>query len=154
MRAVVQRVTASKVTVAGRVTGEIGKGMNVLIGISREDTEKDADYLVKKLAGLRIFDDEAGVMNRNAFETAPEGTQPEILVVSQFTLYGDARKGNRPSYIQAQAPEAARGLYLYLIEKLQNVGFHVETGEFRAEMDVEIHNDGPITILLDSTKTF
>ena len=153
MRAVVQRVLSSKVTVDGKVCGAIGPGMNVLLGISKEDTEKDADYLVKKLAGLRIFDDQEGVMNLNAFDAFPE-QQPEILAVSQFTLYGDVRKGNRPSYIMAEVPEKARLLYAYFTQKLQEVGFHVETGIFQADMQVDIQNDGPVTILLDSFKTF
>lgn len=153
MRAVVQRVLSSKVTVDGNICGAIGPGLNVLLGISKEDTEKDADYLVKKLAGLRIFDDEQGVMNLNAFDAFP-GRQPEILAISQFTLYGDVRKGNRPSYIMAEVPEKARLLYVYFTQKLKEAGFHVETGIFQADMQVEIHNNGPVTILLDSFKTF
>lgn len=154
MRAVVQRVLSSKVTVEGAVVGEIGKGMNVLLGISREDTEKDADYIVKKLCGLRIFDDAEGVMNLNAFDMCPDGEAPQILAVSQFTLYGDVRKGNRPSYIMAEAPERARVLYEYFTGKLQEAGFQVATGVFQADMQVEIQNDGPVTVLLDSFKTF
>ncbi len=154
MRAVVQRVQSSKVTVEGRVVGAIGTGMTVLLGVSREDTEKDADYLVKKIAGLRIFDDADGVMNLNAFDKAGEGRTPELLAVSQFTLYADARKGNRPSYIMAESPERARQLYDYFTHKLEDVGFHVERGIFQADMQVEIQNDGPVTILLDSFKTF
>lgn len=153
MRAVVQRVLSSKVTVDGNVCGCIGPGMTVLLGISKEDTEKDADYLVKKLAGLRIFDDAQGVMNLNAFDAFPN-KQPEILAVSQFTLYGDVRKGNRPSYIMAEIPEKARLLYAYFTQKLQEAGFRVETGIFQADMQVEIQNNGPVTILLDSFKTF
>ena len=137
MRAVVQRVLSSKVTVDGNVCGCIGPGMTVLLGISKEDTEKDADYLVKKLAGLRIFDDAQGVMNLNAFDAFPN-KQPEILAVSQFTLYGDVRKGNRPSYIMAEIPEKARLLYAYFTQKLQEAGFRVETGIFQADMQVEI----------------
>ncbi|MBP3391743.1 MAG: D-tyrosyl-tRNA(Tyr) deacylase [Clostridia bacterium] len=153
MRAVVQRVLSSKVTVDGNVCGCIGPGMTVLLGISKEDTEKDADYLVKKLAGLRIFDDAQGVMNLNAFDAFPN-KQPEILAISQFTLYGDVRKGNRPSYIMAEIPEKARLLYAYFTQKLQEAGFRVETGIFQADMQVEIQNNGPVTILLDSFKTF
>ncbi len=153
MRAVVQRVLSSKVMVDGNVCGCIGPGMTVLLGISKEDTEKDADYLVKKLAGLRIFDDAQGVMNLNAFDAFPN-KQPEILAVSQFTLYGDVRKGNRPSYIMAEIPEKARLLYAYFTQKLQEAGFRVETGIFQADMQVEIQNNGPVTILLDSFKTF
>lgn len=154
MRAVVQRVIRSKVTVNGEIVGAIDKGMNVLLGISREDTPADAEYIVKKLSGLRIFDDSDGVMNLNAFDAAPEGQAPQILAISQFTLYGDARKGNRPSYIMAQSPDSAREIYAYFIERLRASGFHVETGVFQAEMQVEILNDGPVTILLDSRKTF
>lgn len=153
MRAVVQRVLSSKVTVDGNLCGSIGPGMTVLLGISKEDTEKDADYIVKKLAGLRIFDDSEGVMNLNAFDAFPN-KQPEILAVSQFTLYGDVRKGNRPSYIMAEVPEKARLLYDYFTLKLKEAGFHVETGIFQADMQVEIQNNGPVTILLDSFKTF
>lgn len=154
MRAVVQRVLSSKVTVDGKVVGAIGAGMNVLLGVSREDTEKDADYLVKKIAGLRIFDDPAGVMNLNAFDKVGADKKPEILAVSQFTLYADARKGNRPSYIMAESPERAKLLYDYFTLKLEEVGFRVERGIFQADMQVEIQNDGPVTILLDSFKTF
>ncbi len=154
MRAVVQRVLSSKVTVDGQVVGAIGPGLNVLLGISKEDTAKDADYLVKKLTGLRIFDDADGVMNFNAFDAAGASRKPEILVVSQFTLYGDARKGNRPSYIAAETPEKARLLYQYFTDKLQEAGFRVATGIFQADMQVDIQNNGPVTILLDSFKTF
>lgn len=154
MRAVVQRVVYSRVESESVETGRIGKGLTVLLGISRSDTEKDADYIVKKLLGLRVFDDEHGVMNKNIFESCAEGETPEMLVVSQFTLYGDARHGNRPSYIEAQAPELAKPLYEYAVKKLTDAGVTVRTGVFRTEMLVEIHNDGPITILLDSNKTF
>lgn len=154
MRAVVQRVQSSKVTVDGNVVGSIGSGMNILLGVSKEDSEKDADYLVKKIAGLRIFDDAKGVMNLNAFDKVGDSRKPEVLAVSQFTLYADARKGNRPSYIMAESPERARGLYDYFTRKLEEVGFHVECGIFQADMQVEIQNDGPVTILLDSFKTF
>lgn len=154
MRVVVQRVLSSKVTVDGKLIGEIGPGMNILLGISKEDTLQDADYLVKKIAGLRIFDDQDGVMNLNAFQASPEGKVPEILAISQFTLYGDVRKGNRPSYVMAQVPEQAKAVYEYFTQKLKEVGFRVETGIFQADMQVEILNNGPVTILLDSFKTF
>ncbi len=154
MRAVVQRVLSSSVAVDGKIVGKIGPGMNVLLGVSREDTQKDADYLVKKISGLRIFDDADGVMNLNAFDKVGPGQQPEVLAVSQFTLYADARKGNRPSYIMAESPERARQLYEYFTAQLEAAGFHVERGIFQADMQVEIQNDGPVTILLDSFKTF
>ncbi len=108
---------------------------------------------MKKLTGLRIFDDSEGVMNLNAFDAFPD-KQPEILAISQFTLYGDVRKGNRPSYIMAEVPEKARLLYEYFTQKLSDAGFHVETGIFQADMQVDIQNNGPVTILLDSFKTF
>lgn len=149
MRAVVQRVRRSSVSVGGRLVGEIGVGFNVLLGISTEDTDKDLKYIEDKIAGLRLFDDEQGVMN-----VSLEDRKGEILLISQFTLYGDARKGRRPSYIHAQKGEKAVELYETLTENLRRRGFKVETGEFGAEMEVTIVNDGPVTILLDSTKLF
>lgn len=149
MRAVVQRVKRSSVSVEGRVIGEIGAGFNVLLGISTEDTEKDLKYIEDKIAGLRLFDDEDGVMNISL-----EDRKGEILLISQFTLYGDARKGRRPSYIHASKGEAAVNFYETMVENLRNRGFKVETGEFGADMEVTIVNDGPVTILLDSTKLF
>ncbi len=149
MRAVVQRVTEAKVTVENKVVGEIEKGMAVLLGVEEGDGEKDADYLADKIAGLRIFDDEAGVMNLSALDIGGE-----ILSISQFTLLADARKGKRPSYSKAARPEEARKLYESFNKRLEGKGLKVETGIFQAEMLVEIHNDGPVTILLDSKKLF
>ncbi len=149
MRAVVQRVTDAKVTVENTVTGAIEKGLMVLLGVEDGDCEKDADYIADKIAGLRIFDDEEGVMNLSATDIGGE-----ILSVSQFTLLADARKGKRPSYIKAARPEEAKRLYEYFNKHLKEKGLKVETGIFQAEMLVEIHNDGPVTILLDSKKVF
>lgn len=149
MRAVVQRVTKSSVTVEGRVTGQIGKGLMVLIGVEDGDTEKDAEYIAKKVSALRVFDDEEGVMNLSVQDVGGE-----ILAVSQFTLLGDVRKGNRPSYFTAARPEAADALYRKVIEQIEARGIHVEEGVFQAEMLVRIDNDGPVTILLESHKLF
>ena len=149
MRAVVQRVTKSSVTVEGRVTGQIGKGLMVLIGVEEGDTEKDAEYIAKKVSALRVFDDEEGVMNLSVQDVGGE-----ILAVSQFTLLGDVRKGNRPSYFTAARPEEADSLYRKVIEKIEARGIHVEEGVFQAEMLVSIDNDGPVTILLESHKLF
>ncbi len=149
MRAVVQRVTDAKVTVENTVTGAIEKGLMVLLGVEDGDCEKDADYIADKIAGLRIFDDEEGVMNLSVIDIGGE-----ILSVSQFTLLADARKGKRPSYIKAARPEEAKRLYEYFNKRLEEKGLKVEKGIFQAEMLVEIHNDGPVTILLDSKKLF
>lgn len=149
MRAVVQRVTRSSVTVDGNVTGQIGKGLMVLIGVEDGDTEKDADYIAKKVSALRVFDDEDGVMNRSVQDIGGE-----VLAVSQFTLLGDVRKGNRPSYFTAAGPQEADALYRTVIGKIEERGIHVEEGVFRAEMLVSIDNDGPVTILLESHKLF
>ena len=149
MRAVVQRVTKSSVAVEGRVTGQIGKGLMVLIGVEEGDTEKDAEYIAKKVSALRVFDDEEGVMNLSVQDVGGE-----ILAVSQFTLLGDVRKGNRPSYFTAARPEAADALYRNVIERIEAKGIHVEEGVFQAEMLVSIDNDGPVTILLESHKQF
>ena len=149
MRAVVQRVTESSVSVDDKITGQIGKGLMVLIGVEEGDTEKDADYIARKVAALRVFDDEDGVMNLSVQDIGGE-----ILAVSQFTLLGDVRKGNRPSYFQAAGPEEADALYRKVIELLTDKGIHVEEGVFQAEMMVRISNDGPVTILLESHKLF
>jgi len=149
MRAVVQRVKKSSVTIDGQVAGSIGKGLMVLIGVKKGDTEADAEYIARKIAALRVFDDENGVMNVNIREAGGA-----ILAVSQFTLLGDVRKGSRPSYFDAAGPEEANGLYRTVIGKLQRDGLHVEEGVFRTEMLVDIANDGPVTILLDSRKEF
>ena len=149
MRAVVQRVSRAKVTVEGAVTGEIGRGLLVLLGVGKEDREEDARLLAAKVAALRIFEDEAGKMNRAAGEAGGG-----VLVVSQFTLLGDARKGNRPSFVEAAAPDRANALYERFCAHLREKGLPVGTGVFRATMEVELVNDGPVTILLDSRKLF
>ena len=149
MRAVVQRVTRAKVTVDDKIVGEIGHGLVVLLGIARDDTEKDATYLVEKIAALRIFDDEAGVMNVSVKDVAGA-----LLIVSQFTLYGDVRRGLRPSWIDAAAPEIAEGLYDFFVVQARRLIERVATGSFRAMMLLELVNDGPVTILLDSRKLF
>jgi len=149
MRAVVQRVSRAEVRVEGRVVGTIGRGLLVLVGIAREDTPETGKVLAEKIANLRIFDDEQGRMNRSLLEAGGG-----VLCVSQFTLYGDCRKGRRPSYDRAAPPETARSLYESFVESLGALGVKVETGEFRAMMDVELVNDGPVTLLLDSEKLF
>ena len=147
MRAVVQRVTEARVTVEGETVGAIGPGLMVLIGVSREDTDKDLKYITDKVMNLRVFDDENGVMNRSVLDIGGS-----ILAVSQFTLYGDARGGRRPSYIRAAAPEPANEMYERAVSVWREQGIHVETGRFRTEMKVSLVNDGPVTILLDSEK--
>ena len=135
--------------VDGKITGQIEKGLLVLVGVEDADTDEDIEWLTKKIAGMRIFDDENGVMNRSV--TDVEG---EILSISQFTLMGDVRHGKRPSWIRAERPEEANDMYMRFNEALRAKGIRVEEGVFQAEMLVEIHNDGPVTILLDSKKTF
>lgn len=149
MRCVVQRVTSASVTVDGETIGEIGKGMMVLIGVSEEDGPADLKYIAEKVMHLRIYDDENGVMNRSILDAGGD-----ILAVSQFTLYGDARGGRRPSYFRAAKPEKANAMYEELIDSWRQAGLRVETGRFRAEMQVALVNDGPVTILLDSEKAF
>lgn len=149
MRAVVQRVSSASVKVGGRVVGAIGPGLLVLLGVSTADTESDADYLSEKIAGLRIFEDEQGKMNLSV-----EDAGGAVLVVSQFTLYGDVRRGRRPSFDDAARPDRARELYEYFAAQLRNRGLRCETGEFRAMMSVSLVNEGPVTILLDSSKLF
>lgn len=149
MRAVVQRVKRARVTVNGDLAGEIGPGLLVFLGVGQNDAEAAADYLADKIAGLRIFEDDTGKMNRAVVEA--DGA---VLVVSQFTLYGDLRRGKRPSFDAAARPEQARRLYEYFVEKLRAAGLRCETGRFQEMMDVELVNDGPVTILLDSDKTF
>lgn len=149
MRAVVQRVTEARVEVAGETVGEIGAGFLVLMGIARDDANTDADYLAEKIANLRVFDDDEGKMNRSLQETCGA-----MLVVSQFTLYGDVRRGRRPSYSDAAEPEKASELYEYFVERVRSLGMKVETGVFQATMKVSLVNDGPVTILLDSRKLF
>ena len=148
MRAVVQRVSRASVTVAGSVTGEIGHGLLVLLGVSRDDSKADADYLIEKIIGLRIFSDAEGKMNLAVAEAGGS-----VLVVSQFTLYGDTRRGRRPSFIRAAVGENAEALYDYFAEEIKNRMGSVATGRFGAMMDVELVNDGPVTIIIDSEKT-
>ena len=149
MRAVVQRVTRASVTVDGTITGEIENGLVVLLGVARDDTNADADYLAPKIVALRIFDDPEGRMNRSV-----KDINGGLLVISQFTLYGDVRRGLRPSWSDAAAPEIAEPLYDYFVEIARKLLGKVETGSFRKTMQVELINDGPVTILLDSRKTF
>ena len=149
MRAVVQRVSRADVTVDGESVGAIGLGLLVLLGVEKQDDQSDAAYLVKKTAGLRIFQDAAGKMNASVVDAGGA-----VLVVSQFTLFGDCRKGRRPSFDQAAAPEKADVLYQAYVEGLRAERLRVETGVFQAMMQVKLTNDGPVTILLDSKKVF
>ena len=149
MRAVVQRVTRASVTVDGKIVGEIGSGLVVLLGIARDDTRLDAAYLADKISALRIFDDEAGKMNLSVKEL-----KGALLIISQFTLYGDVRRGLRPSWIDAAAPQVAEPLYDFFVRQADTLVERVATGSFRAMMQVELVNDGPVTILLDSKKLF
>jgi D-tyrosyl-tRNA(Tyr) deacylase len=149
MRAVVQRVSRAKVTVENWTSGEIGLGLLVLLGVGHEDTEADTTYLAEKIAGLRIFEDEDGKMNRSVQDAGGS-----VLAVSQFTLYGDVRRGKRPSFDGAAPPEHARRLYEFFVERIQAAGLRCETGRFQEMMQVELVNDGPVTILLDSGKAF
>ncbi|HSS21117.1 MAG TPA: D-aminoacyl-tRNA deacylase [Pyrinomonadaceae bacterium] len=149
MRAVVQRVRRAKVTVADEVVGEIESGLVVLLGVARDDSVADADYLAAKIAALRIFDDDAGKMNLSV-----KDIDGGALVVSQFTLYGDVRRGNRPSWFDAAAPETANTLYEHFVSQLRKQSVRVSTGSFRSMMEVELVNDGPVTILLDSRKEY
>jgi len=149
MRAVVQRVSRARVTVEGRVSGEIGAGLMILLGVGKEDTSTVAAAMAEKVANLRIFEDAAGKMNLSLLET-----KGSALVVSQFTLYGDARGQRRPSFISAAAPELAKKLYEEFCDALQRLGIRVGSGIFQAVMSVELVNEGPVTILVDSNKTF
>ncbi|MBE6385911.1 MAG: D-tyrosyl-tRNA(Tyr) deacylase [Lentisphaerae bacterium] len=144
MRALVQRVKKGSVTIEGKVNGSIGQGLVILLGITHTDTEKDADFVADKCVDLRIFEDENGKMNKSLEETGGS-----ILLISQFTLYAAARKGRRPSFDAAARPEYAEPLYEYFIRKLRSRGITVETGIFGADMQVEIHNDGPVTMLVE-----
>lgn len=144
MKFVIQKVTESSVRVDGEVIGQIGRGFLVLIGIGREDDEKTADKYVRKMLGLRIFEDDQGKTNLSLADVAGE-----LLLVSQFTLYANCRKGNRPSFTEAGDPKRAESLYLYIVEKCRREGFHVQTGMFGAEMKVSLVNDGPFTIVLE-----
>jgi len=149
MRAVVQRVTRARVTVGEQIIGEIENGLVVLLGIARDDTKDDADYLAPKIIALRIFDDAEGRMN-----VSVKDIDGGLLVVSQFTLYGDVRRGLRPSWSEAAPPEIAEPLYDYFVESSRKLLGRVETGSFRAMMQVQLVNDGPVTILLDSRRQF
>ena len=149
MRAVVQRVSKASVVVEERVVGEIGPGLLVLLGVSKDDTEADADYLAEKIGGLRVFEDDDGKMNRSVADVGGA-----VLAVSQFTLYGDVRRGKRPSFDSAARPERARELYEYFVDRMRERGLHCETGEFQAMMSVSLVNHGPVTVLLDSSKLF
>ncbi|WP_119340136.1 D-aminoacyl-tRNA deacylase [Meiothermus hypogaeus] len=149
MRAVVQRVSQAQVVVEGKVVGQIGQGLLVLLGVGRGDTLDDAAYLARKIAGLRVFADADGKMNLSLADVGGE-----VLAVSQFTLFGDTRKGNRPSFIEAAAPDEGRQLYERFCDLMTQQGLHVETGVFQAHMEVHLINDGPVTIWLDSAERF
>ena len=144
-----QRVSRAQVTVGGEITGQIGLGLLVLLGVGRDDTEADATYLAEKIVGLRVFEDDQGKMNRSAQEVGGS-----VLAVSQFTLYGDVRRGKRPSFDAAAPPERARQLYEFFVEQIRAAGLPCETGRFQEMMKVELVNEGPVTILLDSKKAF
>jgi D-tyrosyl-tRNA(Tyr) deacylase len=147
MRLVLQRVSRASVEVEGAVAGAIGNGLLVFLGVAREDRTEDADYLAEKLANLRIFPDDAGKMNRSVLESGGS-----VLVVSQFTLYGDCRKGRRPSFDEAADPEKARSLYEYFVERIRGAGLTIATGVFQAHMLVSLENDGPVTLIVESKK--
>jgi D-tyrosyl-tRNA(Tyr) deacylase len=149
MRAVVQRVSRARVAVNGETTGEIGVGLQVLVGVGQGDTQSAADYLAEKIIGLRIFEDAAGKMNLSIAEVGGA-----MLIVSQFTLYGDVRRGKRPSFDAAAPPAEANKLYEYFVERVRAAGIRCETGKFQQAMQVELVNEGPVTILLDSSKAF
>ena len=149
MRAVVQRVTRASVKVGDEITGEIGNGLLVLLGVTHEDTEGDAGYLAEKIAGLRIFEDDGGKMNRSVTDVGGA-----VLAVSQFTLFGDVRRGKRPSFDAAARPEQARELYEYFVARVRRLSLRCETGRFQEMMQVELINSGPVTILIDSKKEF
>lgn len=149
MRSVVQRVSRAAVNVNGETVGQIGKGFLVLLGVGIEDSSQDLDWMVDKIVGLRVFEDEEGKMNRSILEE-----KGEILLVSQFTLYGDCRKGRRPSFSTAAPPQRAKVLYDEAVAKIAARGVSVETGIFQADMKIDLVNDGPVTLLLDSEKNF
>lgn len=149
MRAVVQRVSSARVEVAGETVGSIGNGLLAFVGVARDDVDDDARVTASKISGLRVFNDDAGAMNRSLLEAGGS-----ILAVSQFTLYGDVRKGRRPSFVDAAPGESAKALFDRVVELLRRDGVAVETGVFGAKMQVELTNDGPVTILIDSRKTF
>ena len=149
MRAVIQRVTRARVTIDGEVVGEIEHGLVVLLGVARDDTKEDADYLAPRIIALRIFDDAEGKMN-----VSVKDIDGGLLIVSQFTLYGDIRKGRRPSFDDAAPPDVARATYEAVVRELRSTGLVVATGEFQAMMQVELVNDGPVTVLVDSRRQF
>jgi D-tyrosyl-tRNA(Tyr) deacylase len=149
MRAVVQRVNYSKVSVDGQITGEISNGLTVLLGVGQEDTNADIDYLAEKIVNLRIFEDDNGKMNRSLIDI-----KGQLLIISQFTLYGDCRHGRRPGYDKAARPETAKIMYDAFVEKCKEYGIYTQTGIFQADMLVDIHNQGPVTLLIDSKKEF
>jgi len=149
MKVLIQRVTRASVSIAGEEVGSIGRGLVVLVGVAGGDTEKDAQYLAQKTVDLRIFPDDAGRFNLSALDI-----KGELLIVSQFTLLADTRKGRRPSFVEAAPPAQAEALFEQFVEKVRNTGLKVETGRFQQYMQVEIHNDGPVTILLDSREKF
>lgn len=149
MRACIQRVSRASVSVDGQVVGTIERGFVVLLGVGGEDSDKDAEYLCQKTLGLRVFEDDAGKMNLSIQDVGGS-----LLVISQFTLYGDCRKGRRPSFIEAARPDKANQLYEHFVSLAKEQGTHVECGQFKAHMDVELVNDGPVTLLLDSSKLF
>ena len=145
MKAVIQRVSRGKVTINHQVHGEIGRGFVVLLGVAKDDTKEDMDYLVKKISGLRVFEDEDGKMN-----LALKDVNGELLIISQFTLFANTKKGNRPSFIDAGLPEPSKAFYLDFIQAFRALGYTVAEGEFGADMAVELVNDGPVTIIIDS----
>ncbi|MEN1759235.1 D-aminoacyl-tRNA deacylase [Anoxynatronum sibiricum] len=149
MRAVVQRVRSAKVTVENQITGEIQQGLLIYVGVEKNDTEEDVNYMVEKIIHLRIFEDQDGKMNRSLMDEAGE-----ILCISQFTLLGDCRKGRRPSFSEAKPPTEADALYCQFVEMCRDKGIHTQTGVFQAHMEVESVNDGPVTMLVDSKKQF
>jgi len=149
MRAVVQRVSRAQVVIDGEIAGQIGLGVLILLGVGHDDTEADANYLAEKIAGLRVFEDERGKMSRSVQDVGGS-----VLAVSQFTLYGDVRRGKRPSFDSAAPPERARHLYEFFVEQIRSTGLRCETGRFQEKMKVELVNEGPVTILLDSARVF
>ena len=146
MKAVIQRVSHGKVTIDHQIHGEIGRGFVVLLGVAKDDTKEDMDYLVKKIAGLRVFEDEEGKMN-----LALKDVNGELLIISQFTLFANTKKGNRPSFTEAGSPDMASALYDYIVDECRKVVPKVETGEFAADMKVALVNDGPFTVILDNS---
>jgi D-aminoacyl-tRNA deacylase len=154
MRAVVQRVTNARVSVGGRVTGTIGRGLLVFVGVEQGDAEADVDYIASKVRDLRIFEDDGGADGRKRMNRSVVDVSGSVLIVSQFTLSGDVRRGRRPSFDDAAPPEQARVLYERVVGQLRDSGLTVETGEFQAMMKVQLENDGPVTILMDSRRQF